>query len=178
MFAPVSLKVDHSGIQYTLRGRIDAIIASFPKRLTAGVLCIQSHHAPHWLECSGNSIQVAIRLWISCVFLRAASLASDERENVKNRGNVANVRRNARKSSFHAGVIVRQGLDMRAHIPQPVNFYKKVLESRSHRRTIGRRACCARHCGGRLCSVVNLKAQVFKQPQRCCLAQEGKTQPQ
>ena len=70
--------------------------------------------------------------------MRAASLASDECENVQNRGNAANVSRNAHESIFHAGMFVRQGFNMFAHTPQPINFQQKVLESRSHFRSIGR----------------------------------------
>jgi hypothetical protein len=63
-------------------------------------------------------------------------------------------------------------------LPQPVNFQQKVLESRSHCRSIGRRVCRVRWGRGRFCPDVNLKAQIFYQTQRCCLAEEGKKQPE
>ena len=98
------------------------------------------------MERRRNSIHVAIRLQVRCLFLRAASLASDECENVQNRGNTANVSRNTHESIFHAWMFVRQGFNTFAHTPQPINFQQKVLESRSHCRPIGRRDCRVR-CG-------------------------------
>ncbi len=70
--------------------------------------------------------------------MRAASLASDECENVQNRGNTANVSRNTHESIFHAGMFVRQDLNILAYTPQSVNFPQKVLEGCSHYRSIGR----------------------------------------
>jgi hypothetical protein len=35
-------------------------------------------------------------------------------------------------------MFVHQGFNMFAHTPQPVNFPQKILESRSHYRSIGR----------------------------------------
>jgi hypothetical protein len=130
------------------------------------------------LNCWRNSIHVAIRLKVQSVFLRAASLTSDKCENVQNRGNTANVARNTNESVFHAGMVVRQGFNTFAHTPQPVNFQQKVLESRSHCRSIGFRVYRVRCVCGQLCPDINLKAQIFYQAQRCCLAKEGKKQPE
>ena len=106
----------------------------FAGALAVGVFEIQSRVEGSWRI----SIHIAIRLEVRWFFLRAAGLASDEREHVKNRGNAANVSRNAHQSIFHARMLVGQGFNMFAHIPQPVDFQQKVLESRSHDRSIGR----------------------------------------
>ncbi len=79
-----------------------------------------------------NSIHVAIRFAGQASLLRTASLTSDECENVQNRGNTANVSSSTHESIFHAGMFVRQGFNMFAHTPQPINFQQKILESRSH----------------------------------------------
>ena len=84
-----------------------------------------------------NSIHVEIRLQVRRFILRAASLASDECKNVQNRGNTTDVSRDTHKSIFHAWIFVRQGFNMLAHTPQPINFSQKVFESRSHYRSIG-----------------------------------------
>ena len=55
-----------------------------------------------------NSIHIAIRLWERRVFFQAASLASDECENVQNRGDSANVSGNAHEPIFHAWMFGRQ----------------------------------------------------------------------
>jgi len=75
-----------------------------------------------------NSIHVEIRLQVRRLFLRAASLASDECENVQNRRNITNVCRNTHEPIFHAGMLFREGFNMVAHISQPINFQQKILE--------------------------------------------------
>jgi len=61
------------------RGRVFSILGSNP---------------PLWMERCRNSIHVAIRFSIRCIFLWAAGLASDQRKNVQNRGQTADVSRN------------------------------------------------------------------------------------
>jgi len=63
------------------------------------------------------------------LFLRAASLASDERENVQNRRNTANVPRNTHEPIFHAGMPVCEGFNALANISQAINFQQKILEA-------------------------------------------------
>ena len=64
--------------------------------------------------------------------LRAASPASDERENVQDCRNAANVSSGTVKALFHSGMTIRKAFDAFAHTPQAVNFPQKILESRGH----------------------------------------------
>jgi hypothetical protein len=138
MFNAASFKVAGFSCRYKLRGEIRATNPSFRKPPAVEVSEIQSRKAPLWMQRRRNSIHIAIRLWERCVFLRAASLASDECENVQNRSNTANVPRGTDESLFHIGMLVRQGFNTFAHTPQPVNFSQKILENPSRCRPIDR----------------------------------------
>jgi hypothetical protein len=59
-------------------------------------------------DAYAESIHIAIRWQVQCAFLRAASLASDKRENVQNRGNTAKIPGDTHESIFHAGMFFRQ----------------------------------------------------------------------
>ena len=124
-----------------------------------------------------NSIHIAIRLWARGVFLRATSFASDERENVQNRSNIKNVPRNTHKPIFHAGMLVCQSFNVLANISQPINFKEKILESRYHFGSIGRRGYRLLFGRVRFCAGISLQAYIFDQAQCRYLAMEGKKQP-
>src|ERR1035437_6365278 len=115
MFFPALFKAADSDCRYALRKRIGRQFCPFLKRP-------RGWGEPRWMSRWRNSIHVEIRLQVRRLFLRAASLATDECENVQNRRNTANVCRNTHQSIFHAWMFVRQGLNMFAHAPQPVNF--------------------------------------------------------
>jgi hypothetical protein len=93
---------------------------------------------PRSMQNRQNLVHVAIRLQVGNLLLRAASLAPDECENVKNGGNTANVSGNTHESVFHIGMPVGEYLDMVAHISQPVNFHQQILENSGGCRTISR----------------------------------------
>jgi hypothetical protein len=63
------------------------------------------------MERGRTSIHIAIRLKVRCV-LRTAGFASDKRENVQNRGNAADVSRNAHEPISHVGMFVSKDFNM------------------------------------------------------------------
>ena len=141
-----------------------------------GVVSIKGRNLPLRTECGRNSIHIAICFWVRPVFLRAASLAPDQCENVQNCGDTANVSSNTHEPIFHARMFVRQDFNMCADTPQPINLPQKILENRSHGPTVGRRGRLVHSGIDRFSSGVNLKAKIFYQTQRGSLAKKGKKQ--